>query len=563
VKEGFDTATRRNFEAATKGTSSVRNDRSEKAVRIPLRAPATAAAGPLIRVSSASENGWFSRSSGAIVGNDVLLDRETCRKARLARDPRFDGRFFIAVRTTRIFCRPICPARSPREENVEYYPSAAAAATAGFRPCLRCRPECAPGTPAWNGSSTTVARALREISEGTLDEAGVRKLAERLGVGDRHLRRLFVEHLGAPPIAVAQTHRLLSAKRLLNDTDLPVTAIALASGFGSVRRFNDAFRKTWNRSPRDLRRTRRSCKAASLRFRLRYRAPFDWNALLAFLESRAIPGVECVSEGVYRRSIVLSGVPGSIEVAHCDSEVILDVHHPDSGSLLAIVSRARRLFDLDADPLAIAACLGSDPLLRPLVRARPGLRVPGAWDAFELGIRAILGQQVSVAGASTLVGRLVLRFGRPFEGERAGVTHLFPEAADLAEADVASIGLPRQRAQTVRAFAAAVARGEIVLDNRSAPEELRKQLQSIAGIGTWTAGYIALRAFNDPDALPSGDLVLLRATSTRTTPELDRRAERWRPWRAYAALHLWQGVRDGHLLSMDGKSNRAVAAGGG
>lgn len=491
----------------------------------------------------------------------MLLDRETCRKARLARDPRFDGRFFIGVRTTRIFCRPICPARSPREENVEYYPSAAAASAAGLRPCLRCRPECAPGTPAWNGSSTTVARALREISEGALDDAGVRSLADRLGVGDRHLRRLFVEHLGAPPVAVAQTHRLLSAKRLLNDTDLPVTAIALASGFGSVRRFNDAFRKTWNRSPRELRKTRRPSSAAGLRFRLHYRPPFDWNASLAFLASRAIPGVECVSDGVYRRSIALSGVPGSIEVAHRDSEVILDVHHPDPGNLLAIVSRVRRLFDLDADPLAIAACLEADPLLRPLVRARRGLRVPGAWDAFELGIRAILGQQVSVAGASTLAGRLAARFGRPFDGEPMGVTHLFPSAGDLADADVASIGLPRQRAQTLRAFAAAVTRGEILLDNRSAPDELRKQLQSIGGIGAWTAGYIALRAFGDPDAFPSGDLMLLRAASARTTPELERRAERWRPWRAYAALHLWQGVRDAQL-SVDGKPNRAAAAGG-
>ena len=493
----------------------------------------------------------------------MLLDRETCRKARLARDARFDGRFFIGVRTTRIFCRPICPARSPREENVEYYPSAAAASEAGYRPCLRCRPECAPGTPAWNGSSTTVARALREISEGALDEASVRTLANRLGVGDRHLRRLFVEHLGAPPIAVAQTQRLLSAKRLLSDTGLPVTAIAMASGFGSVRRFNDAFRKTWNRSPRELRRTHRPDGASGLRFRLRYRPPFDWHAVLAFLKSRAIPGVEFVSEGVYRRSIALSGVPGSIEVGHHDSEVLLDVQHPEPGNLLAIVSRVRRLFDLDADPLAIAACLGADPLLRPLVRARRGLRVPGAWDAFELGIRAILGQQVSVAGASTLAGRLVARFGRPLAGERLGVTHLFPGAEDLAEADVASIGLPRQRAQTVRGFSAAVARGQVVLDNRSAPEELRKQLQSISGIGSWTAGYIALRALGDPDAFPSGDLMLLRATSTRTTPELERRAERWRPWRAYAALHLWQGVRDGNLLSMDGKPDRAAAAGGG
>ena len=408
-----------------------------------------------------------------------------------------------------------------------------------------------------------MARALREISEGALDADGVRKLAERLGVGDRHLRRLFVEHLGAPPIAVAQTQRLLSAKRLLNDTHLPVTAIAMASGFGSVRRFNDAFRKTWGRSPRELRKTRRSEGAAGLRFRLRYRPPFDWEALLGFLAARAIPGVESVADGIYRRSVALSGVAGSIEVHHQDTEVILDVHHPKSENLLAIVSRVRRLFDLDADPLAIGACLGSDVLLRPLVRARRGLRVPGAWDGFELGIRAILGQQVTVAGASTLAGRLAARFGRPLEAGRPGVTHLFPHAADLAEADVAAIGLPRQRAGTIRQFAKAVARGDIVLDHISAPDDLRRSLLAIPGIGAWTAGYIALRALSDPDAFPSGDLMLLRAAGTPSARELEQRAERWRPWRAYAAMHLWQGVRDGHLLSMDGKSDRKAAAGGG
>ena len=493
---------------------------------------------------------------------NVLLDRETCRKARFARDPRFDGRFFIGVRTTKIFCRPICPARPPREENVEYYPSAAAAAADGLRPCLRCRPECAPGTPAWNGSSTTVARALCEISEGALDEAGVRHLAARLGVGDRHLRRLFVEHLGAPPVAVAQTHRLLSAKRLLDDTSLPVTAIALASGFGSVRRFNETFRRTWGRSPREQRKLHRRPETAGLRFRLRYRPPFDWDALLAFLGPRAIPGVECVSDGSYRRSIAPGGIPGTIEVSHGNSELVLEMDHPRPETLLAIVSRVRRLFDLDADPLAISASLGMDPLLQPLVGSHPGLRVPGAWDPFELAIRAILGQQVSVRGASTLTGRLVVQFGRTLEALRSGVTHLFPRAADLAEADVASIGIPRKRADTIRAVAAAVLKKQLVLDGSAAPDDVRRQLRSLAGIGEWTAGYIALRALGDPDAFPTGDLVLVRAAAARTARELENRAECWRPWRAYAAMHLWQGVRDGHLLSMDGKPHRKAAAGG-
>jgi len=497
----------------------------------------------------------------------VNLDRETCRKARLARDARFDGRFFIGVRTTKIFCRPICPAVSPREEHVDYYPSAAAAAAAGLRPCLRCRPECAPGTPAWNGSSSTVSRALREIAAGALDTAGVGNLADRLGVGERHLRRLFLEHLGAPPIAVAQTHRLLSAKRLIDDTDLSLSTVALAAGYGSVRRFNHAVRETWNRTPRELRRTRRGVGGRGLCFRLRYRPPFDWEGLVGFLSTRAIPGVEEVENGSYRRSILVAGVPGIIELSRGDSEVILEIDHARPECLLGIVSRVRRLCDLDADPVAIASCLSSDALLRPLVEARPGLRVPGAWDGFELGIRAILGQQISVRGASTLAGRLAERYGRRLESARSGVTHLFPRAEELAGVDLASIGLPQKRAETLSAFSAAVASGQLVLDGSAAPEDTRERLRSIAGIGEWTTGYVGMRALNDPDAFPAADLVLLRAARAGTARELQGFAERWRPWRAYAALHLWQGVNDGNLqhpnlLHMDGQPRRKAAAGG-
>jgi AraC family transcriptional regulator of adaptative response / DNA-3-methyladenine glycosylase II len=503
----------------------------------------------------------------------VHLDRETCRKARLARDARFDGRFFIGVRTTKIFCRPICPAVSPRDVNVDYYPSAAAAAASGLRPCLRCRPECAPGTPAWNGSSSTVSRALREIAGGALDAADVGHLADRLGVGERHLRRLFLEHLGAPPIAVAQTNRLLAAKRLLDETDLPVSTVALAAGYGSVRRFNHAFRKTWNRTPRELRQAQRGARRGvrrvsgkGLGFRLRYRPPFDWDALVGFLSTRAIPGVEHVENGIYRRSILVAGVPGIIELSHAVSEVILEIDHARPECLLGIVSRVRRLCDLDADPVAIASALSSDALLRPLVEARPGLRVPGAWDGFELGVRAILGQQISVRGASTLAGRLVERYGRRLESARPGVTHRFPRAEELAGADLASIGLPQKRAETLSAFSAAVASGHLVLDGSAEPEETRKRLRSLAGIGEWTAGYVAMRALSDPDAFPAADLVLLRAAGAGTARELQGFAEGWRPWRAYAALHLWQGVNDGNLLPnslhVDGKPRRKAAAGG-
>jgi AraC family transcriptional regulator, regulatory protein of adaptative response / DNA-3-methyladenine glycosylase II len=411
-----------------------------------------------------------------------------------------------------------------------------------------------------------VSRALREIAEGALDASGVSDLAERLGVGDRHLRRLFLEHLGAPPIAVAQTHRLLAAKRLLDDTDLSLSTVALAAGFGSVRRFNHTIRDTWNRTPRELRKARRGPPPKGLRFRLRYRPPLDWNALVGFLASRAIPGVEFVEGGSYRRSIMTAGVLGSIEVSHREPEVILEIDHPLPEILLGIVSRVRRLCDLDADPVAIAASFSSDALLRPLVKARPGLRIPGAWDGFELGIRAILGQQISVRGASTLAGRLVARFGKPLESGRPGVTHSFPRPQDLADADLAAIGLPQKRAETLSTFSAAVASGRLVIDGSVAPEETREQLRSIAGIGEWTAEYVAMRALNDPDAFPMGDLVLLRASGARTPRELREIAGRWKPWRAYAALHLWQGVTDGKLLHgllhVDGKPARAAAAGG-
>ena len=360
------------------------------------------------------------------------MNREIFRRARLARDARFDGKFFIGVKTTGIFCRPICPAPSPRERNVEYFPSAAAAAEAGYRPCLRCRPECSPGTPAWLGSSVTVSRALRQIAEGALEEDGVDALAERLGIGARHLRRLFLEHLGAPPVAVAQMRRLLSAKMLIDETHLPLTAIAMAAGYGSIRRFNAAFLETYGRSPRELRRSEpRRSQGGRYEFALRFRPPFDWEALVAFLGPRAIPGVEAVQGNLYRRSIAFAGRAGWIEAgpAADGSELSLRVEFPDPAWLLPVVSRVRRMFDLDADPLAIQAHLGGDPLLGALVRARPGLRVPGCWDGFETSVRAILGQQVSVARATALAGRLVARFGSPLSAGAEGLTHTFPDRA--------------------------------------------------------------------------------------------------------------------------------------
>ncbi len=527
------------------------------------------------------------------------LDRTTCRRARLARDARFDGRFFIGVTSTGVFCRPICPAVPPRESNVEYFPTAAAAAEAGFRACLRCRPECAPGTPAWVGSSTTVARALRLIGEGALEGGNVDGLAARLGVGARHLRRLFVEHLGASPIAVAQTRRLLSAKRLIDDTDMPLTAIAMSAGYSSIRRFNAAFLESYGRSPRELRaqsavaRGRRpdsprggnghrgdgqadSGKTASgatiprgprrasrLRsgvrgnrgpavrrrppysFQLRYRPPLDWPALVGFLAPRAIPGVEAVDAGVYRRSIQIDGKIGWLEVGPGERDALrLSIDFPDPTETLRIVSRVRRMFDLDADPMVIDAHLALDSLLAPLVRRRRGQRVPGAWDGFELGVRAILGQQVSVAAATTLAGRLVARLGRPVADVGDGLTHVFPAPADVAEASLTDIGVPAKRVEAIRAFAAAVADGRVSFDGSIDASAFRARLRDLPGVGDWTAEYIALRALGDPDAFPAGDVGLLRATATARPNDLVERARAWRPWRAYAAMHLWRAHAD-------------------
>jgi len=486
----------------------------------------------------------------------------------LARDPRFDGKFFIGVRTTGIFCRPICPSPTAKERNVEYFPSAAAAAEAGYRPCLRCRPECSPGTPAWLGSSVTVSRALRQIAEGALEADGVDALAERLGIGARHLRRLFLEHLGAPPVAVAQMRRLLSAKMLIDQTHLPLTAIAMASGYGSVRRFNAAFLKTYGRCPRELRRLEpRRSPGGRYEFALRFRPPFDWAALVGFLGPRAIPGVEAVQGSLYRRSIAFGEHAGWIEVGPSagGSALSLRVEFPDPARLLPIVSRVRRMFDLDADPLAIQAQLGGDPLLGPLVRARPGLRVPGCWDGFETSVRGILGQQVSVAGATTLSGRLVARFGSPLPAGAEGLTHTFPAALRLAGENVASIGIPARRAETIQRLARAVDSGDLSFEGVVDLPGFAAKLREIPGVGEWTAQYIALRVLGDPDAFPASDLGLLRAAGAKSARELEKRAEAWRPWRDYAALHLWQGVRDGSigLLHLDGKPGRKAAAGGG
>ncbi|HKS19651.1 MAG TPA: AlkA N-terminal domain-containing protein [Bradyrhizobium sp.] len=478
------------------------------------------------------------------------MDRPACYRAISTRDARFDGRLFVGVKTTGIYCRPICPARTPKFENVSFYASAAAAQEAGFRPCLRCRPEISPELAFWRGTSNTVSRALALIEAGGLDDDDVEGLSDRLGVGARQLRRLFRQHIGASPITVAQTRRVLLAKQLIHDTSLSMAQVALASGFNSVRRFNETFLALFGRAPATLRRMRDKPRreAGALSVRLAYRPPYDWDAMLSFLAARAIPGVEMVFGKTYRRSIAIDGQCGVIRVAPADdNRVDVAIRFPDMAALPQIIARVRRVFDLAADPDNIGAHLSLDRTLAPLVKARPGLRVPGAWDGFELAIRAIFGQQITVPAATKLLGKLVQVHGDALpadvrDGE--GLTHLFPSASRLAGADLATLGMPGARARAAGALAQAVSDDPGIFSRGTSLEDAIAKLRALPGIGEWTAQYIAMRELREPDAFPAADVGLLRAMvapdGRRPSPaELLARAESWRPWRAYGALHLW------------------------
>ena len=478
----------------------------------------------------------------------MQLDQLVCDRARRSRDARFDGRFFIAVTSTGIYCRPICPARTAKDEHVRYFPTAAAAEAAGFRPCLRCRPEASPGTPAWLGTSGLVSRALRLIDDGALDDAGVEPLADRLGVTGRHLRRLFIQHLGATPLDVAMTRRVHFAKKLLDETALPINQVAFASGFRSLRRFNSQMRRTYSRTPTELRRHTRQQpegEPGRYRFRLAYRPPYDWEAILSFLAARATPAVESVGACHYRRTIALDGKHGIVEVSPVESRSALwvDVRFSNPQGLLTIVERVRRMFDLGADPTVIREHLIDDPLLRVPFTRHPGVRTPGAWDGFELAVRAILGQQVSVRAATTLAGRIAWTFGQPIVDDR-GLNRLFPTAATLSTAALERVGVMPARARTIRTLARRVVDGSISFDVGREIESVSQALLGVPGIGDWTAQYIAMRAYGEPDAFPSGDLVLRRAAGGCTAKELDRRSQAWRPWRSYAVMLLWRQSSD-------------------
>lgn len=494
--------------------------------------------------SEASSVSLSAREGGARYVGPVL-EPEACYRALLTRDERFDGRIFVGVTSTGIYCRPVCPAGPAKLENCRFFPSAAAAQTAGFRPCLRCRPESAPER--WFASGT-VTRGLALIAEGALDgdDASVGALAERLGIGERQLRRLFQQHLGASPIAVAQTRRVLFAKQLLHETELSMTDVALAAGFGSVRRFNEVFRTLFRRPPSALRRGA-ARGATGVTVRLRHRGPLDWSQLSAFFSARAIDGVERVEAGRYARVLRHGDAVASVDLCHepQHQRVAATIKSSCVRLLPSIVAQVRQVLDLGADVTAINAHLAADPLLRPLIAARPGLRVPGGWGGFEVAVRAVLGQQISVAAARRLGGALVALCGRELATPLgAGLTHTFPDADAILAADLGALGMPNARKKTLVALAEA-ARGDASLFMpRDTLDDTVVRLRAIAGIGEWTAQYIALRASRHPDAFPASDVGLLRGvgriTATRpTAAELTRRAERWRPWRAYAAQHLW------------------------
>ncbi|MFD0740506.1 AlkA N-terminal domain-containing protein [Lysobacter koreensis] len=482
-----------------------------------------------------------------------LPDPHVCEQARLSRDPRFDGLFFTAVTSTRIYCRPVCPAPTPKRENITYYGNAAAAEAAGFRPCLRCRPELSPGDGALRRGDATVARALKLIDEGALAEQPLAALAERVGIGERQLRRLFVERLGAAPIGVHGTRRLLFAKQLLTETTLPITQVALAAGFGSLRRFNSTFLEAYRMAPRDLRKRPSARADEALTLRLGYRPPYDFAAMLAFLRGRALPGVEVVDESSYARVFGPIDAPGWLRVSAWpggEHALKLELHGAQPARLLEFVTKLRRMFDLDADPQAIAAALSTCPRLQPLLAKQPGLRLPSGWDGFEIAVRAVIGQQVSVAAARTVAARLAQRYGEalpvPFAAglDPPGLTHLFPTPLALADADLTTIGLTRARAATVRAVAQALLDGRVDFKTERTLDDFAARWVALSGIGPWTAQYIAMRALGHPDAFPAEDLVLQRAASddgTRLTAKaLGARAQAWRPWRAYAVMHLWR-----------------------
>lgn len=494
-----------------------------------------------------SENGEQASAHRAYNGT-MTLNPATCYRALRARDARFDGRFFVAVSSTRIYCRPICTVKPPRPEHCRFYPSAAAAEVAGYRPCLRCRPELAPGNASVDATTRVAQTAASLIEERILDAEGLAIVASRLGITGRHLRRTFGAEFGVSPIEFAQTQRLLLAKRLLTDTVLPVTEIAFASGFGSLRRFNALFKQRYRFQPGQLRR-RLNGEAApaadALNFELSFRPPYDWPAVRTFLGARAIAGVEAFDGTCYRRTVrvTLKGQEhvGWVQIGLAPKKPALRVAL--SASLVRVLPpvlvRVKTLMDLSCNPTEVAAALGR------LASRRPGLRVPGAFDGFEVAVRAILGQQVTVAAARTVAGRFAAALGDPVETPFATLTILFPTAARVADMSpglIARLGMPEARARTIVTLARCVADGDLVLTPHADIDATLERLRSLPGIGEWTAQYIAMRALAWPDAFPHTDLGVMKALGERAARRVLEAGEAWRPWRAYAVMHLWNSI---------------------
>ena len=489
------------------------------------------------------------RTKQSTQGEALELDPAICWQAIYSRDRRFDGRFFAGVRTTRIYCRPICPVPLRRPENVQWFVSAASAEAAGFRPCKRCRPHASPGTPAWSGTSSVVSRALKLIFNGGLDSEDVEELAGHVGLGARHLRRLFGQHLGASPVQIARTRRVHFARSLIEETDLSITKIAFYSGFKSIRQFNHAMRPAFDQSPSEVRRSYKTPQTKQYRdgitLFVAYRPPFDWQSLINFLKPRATPGVEVIGTGSYRRTIEIKGEPGEIEIRPDDAEpgLRVQVKLASHEHLLEVIERVRRMFDVGADPLQIANHLSRFPQLKSLIESRPGMRVPGVWDEFEFAVRTILDYQLPNQNSVELIRELVSVFGTPIKSSIIGLNHLFPQPAHLAKADLSVVGIRAGGAKAITALARAVVEGEFKFGTSKSLEDTLSRIGSIRGIGERESHHIAMRAFGEPDAFPFYDHELRRAISDKRYPvspaELLRISEPWRPWRAYAAMHLW------------------------
>lgn len=485
----------------------------------------------------------------------MIHNDDQCYRVLAARDSRFDGLFFVGVKTTGIYCRPICTVKTPLRKSCRFFVSAALAERAGFRPCLRCQPELAPGHAPVDSTRTVARIAAARIEAGALNVGGsIEDLAASMGLSSRQLRRCVRQELGVTPVELAQTNRLLLAKRLIAETQLPMTQVAFAAGFESVRRFNALFVSHYRLTPRNLRRsTPGPVSTDCLCLTLAYRPPLDWQALLQFLAARAIPGVESVSGETYHRTVALGEHRGWLSVSPVAGRHLLSVNLATSlaPALPRILSGLRRLFDLNARPDVIDAQLSLDPLMAPWIKRQPGLRVPGAFDPFELCLRALLGQQVSVKGASTLAGRVADQFGEAIETPLVGLNRITPTADRLAAVTTAALtglGIPNARADSLRNLARVIADREIDLDSAIDPTVVVERLMDLPGIGPWTAQYIAMRALNWPDAFPAGDLGLIKATKARSPKALEQMSERWRPWRAYAAMHLWESLKSNKLV---------------